>query len=107
MKRGFWKMRYRSGQNSVQPSGKSRQPRMLRQLRELLRGLLELTRERNRVNYKQMSQISYSALRQQDWYANQQRATHIEDRRFWCPEQLYIFQDIFVPMSKPIHPASH
>ena len=57
-----------------------------------------------RVNYKKMSQISYSALRQQDWYANQQRATHIEDRRFWCPEQQYIYQDIFARMSKPIRP---
>jgi hypothetical protein len=51
-----------------------------------------------------MSQVSYSALRQQDWYVSQPRFTHIEDRRFWCPEQLYIFQDIFAPMSKPIRP---
>jgi hypothetical protein len=55
-----------------------------------------------RVNYKLMSQVSYSALRQQDWYAAQPRFANIEDRRFWCPEQLYIFQDIFAPMSKPI-----
>jgi hypothetical protein len=47
MKTVFWKMRFRSGQNSVQPSGKSRQPRMLRLLRELLRGLLKPRRERN------------------------------------------------------------
>jgi hypothetical protein len=51
-----------------------------------------------------MSQVSYSALRQQDWYASQPRFAHIEGSRFWCPEQLYIFQDIFAPMSKPIRP---
>jgi hypothetical protein len=56
-----------------------------------------------RVNYKQMSTVSYSALRQLDWYSTQPRSVHIEDRRFWCPEQLYIYQDIFAPMSKPIH----
>jgi hypothetical protein len=44
-----------------------------------------------RVNYKTMSSVSYSALRQNDWYATQARLVHIEDRRFWCPEQLYIF----------------
>jgi hypothetical protein len=60
-----------------------------------------------RVNYKTMSSVSYSALRQNDWYATQPRLVHIEDRRFWCPEQLYIFQDIFAPMRKlicPMHP---
>jgi hypothetical protein len=48
-----------------------------------------------RVNYKRMSSVSYSALRQLDWYTSQQRATHIEDHHFWCMEQLYIYQDIF------------
>jgi hypothetical protein len=38
-----------------------------------------------RVNYKQMSTVTYSALRQLDWYSTQPRAVHIEDRRFWCP----------------------
>jgi hypothetical protein len=57
-----------------------------------------------RVNYKKMSSVSYSALRQLDWYTSQPRSNHIEDRRFWCMEQLYIYQDIFAPMSKPIRP---
>jgi hypothetical protein len=56
------------------------------------------------VNYKQMSSVTYSALRQLDWYTSQPRSVHIEDRRFWCLEQLYIYEDIFVPMSKPIRP---
>jgi hypothetical protein len=55
-----------------------------------------------RVNYKQMSTVSYLALRQLDWYSTQPRSVHIEDHHFWCPEQLYIYQDIFAPMSKPI-----
>jgi hypothetical protein len=57
-----------------------------------------------RVNYKTMSSISYSALRQRDWYISQQRAVYIEDCRFWCMEQLYIYQDIFVTMKKPTRP---
>jgi hypothetical protein len=56
-----------------------------------------------RVDYKKMSQVSYSALRQLDWYSSQPRSHHIEDHHFWCMEQLYIYQDIFAPMSKPIH----
>jgi hypothetical protein len=55
-----------------------------------------------RVNYKKMSSVSYSALRQLDWYTSQLRSNHIEDHRFRCMEQLYIYQDIFAPMSKPI-----
>jgi hypothetical protein len=51
-----------------------------------------------------MSSVSYSALRQLDWYSTQPRVVHIEDHRFWCPEQLYIYQDIFAPMRKPIRP---
>jgi hypothetical protein len=57
-----------------------------------------------RVNYKKMSSVSYSALRQLDWYTSQPRSTQIEDRHFWCMEQLYIYQDIFAPMKKPIRP---
>jgi hypothetical protein len=57
-----------------------------------------------RVDYKKMSSFSYSALRQLDWYTSQPRSHHIEDRHFWCMEQLYIYQDIFAPMSKPIRP---
>jgi hypothetical protein len=57
-----------------------------------------------RVNYKRMNIVSYSALRQLDWYTSQQRSVYIEDRQFWCMEQLYIYQDIFVPMKKPIRP---
>jgi hypothetical protein len=57
-----------------------------------------------RVNYKTMNTVSYSALRQLDWYTSQQRLVDIEDRRFWCMEQHYIYQDIFVLMKKPIRP---
>jgi hypothetical protein len=57
-----------------------------------------------RVNYKKMSSVSYSPLRQLDWYTSQLRSTHIEDHRFWCMEQLYIYHDIFAPMKKPIRP---
>jgi hypothetical protein len=39
-----------------------------------------------RVDYKKMSSVSYSALRQLDWYSSQPRSHHIEDRRFWCME---------------------
>jgi hypothetical protein len=57
-----------------------------------------------RVNYKKMSSVSYSAMRQLDWYTSQPRSNHIEDHHFWCMEQRYIYQDIFAPMKKPIRP---
>jgi hypothetical protein len=99
------KMKCRSIGRSVNLSERLRQLKMLRRLKELLRRLLEQTNGKSpRVNYKQMSTVTYSALRQLDWYSTQPRAVHIEDHHFWCPEQLYIYQDIFAPMSKPIHP---
>jgi hypothetical protein len=51
-----------------------------------------------------MNGVSYFALRQNDWYTAQQRDVDIEDRRFWCMEQLFIYKDIFVPMKKSISP---
>jgi hypothetical protein len=47
MKMVFWKMRCPSIRNSGQQSGRLRQPKKLRQLKELLRRLLKPTRERH------------------------------------------------------------
>ncbi|KAK1608874.1 hypothetical protein QYE76_032547 [Lolium multiflorum] len=53
-----------------------------------------------RENYKTMDMISYAAIRQKNWYADVERELDIEDRRFWCMEQIYIFKDIYEPMKK-------
>ncbi|KAK1662579.1 hypothetical protein QYE76_050738 [Lolium multiflorum] len=53
-----------------------------------------------RENYKTMDIISYSAIRQKNWYEDVERELDIEDRRFWCMEQIYIFKDIYEPMKK-------
>ena len=51
-----------------------------------------------RENYKTMDIISYAALRQKNWYEDVEREVDIEDPRFWCMEQLYIYKDIYEPM---------
>ena len=47
-----------------------------------------------------MDIISYAALRQKNWYEDVEREVDIEDPRFWCMEQLYIYKDIYEPMKK-------
>ena len=53
-----------------------------------------------RVNYKDMDSVAYSALRQKNWYEDVERELDIEDPRFWCMEQLFIYKDIYEPKSK-------
>jgi hypothetical protein len=50
MKMVFWKMRCPFVRNSGQQFGRLRQPKMLRQLKELLRRLLEPIKERHPVS---------------------------------------------------------
>ncbi|KAK1618388.1 hypothetical protein QYE76_023905 [Lolium multiflorum] len=38
--------------------------------------------------------------RQKNWYDDVERDIDIEDQRFWCMEQSYIFKDIYEPMKK-------
>ena len=57
-----------------------------------------------RPNYKEMNPVDYATLRQNDWYEDDERDLEIEDSRFWCMEQLYIFQDIYAPMKKKVRP---
>ncbi|KAK1663626.1 hypothetical protein QYE76_051785 [Lolium multiflorum] len=53
-----------------------------------------------RENYKNMDIVTYSALRQKNWYEDVERELDIEDPRFWCMEQIFIFKDIYEPMKK-------
>ncbi|KAK1618195.1 hypothetical protein QYE76_023712 [Lolium multiflorum] len=53
-----------------------------------------------RDNYKTMDIISYAATREKNWYEDVERDFEIEDKRFWCMEQSYIFKDIYEPMKK-------
>ena len=48
-----------------------------------------------RTNYKDMDSIDYAALRQKNWYEDVERDLEIEDTRFWCTEQLFIYKDIY------------
>jgi hypothetical protein len=45
-----------------------------------------------------MGSISYIAIHQKNWYEDLERDNDIEDKRFWCMEQEYIFKDIYEPM---------
>jgi hypothetical protein len=47
-----------------------------------------------------MDSISYVAIRQKNWYEDIERDDDIEDKRFWCMEQEYIFKDIYEPTKK-------
>ncbi|KAK1607573.1 hypothetical protein QYE76_031246 [Lolium multiflorum] len=53
-----------------------------------------------RENYKSMDSISYAAICQKNWYEDTERDVEIENKRFWCMEQSYIFKDIYEPMKK-------
>ncbi|KAK1629283.1 hypothetical protein QYE76_003598 [Lolium multiflorum] len=53
-----------------------------------------------RDNYKNLDIVTYSALRQKNWYEDVERELDIEDPRFWCMEQIFIFKDIYEPMKK-------
>ncbi|KAK1627926.1 hypothetical protein QYE76_002241 [Lolium multiflorum] len=54
----------------------------------------------SRENYKSMDIVSYAAMRQKNWYEDIDRDDEIEDKRFWCMEQEFIFKDIYEPMKK-------
>ena len=47
-----------------------------------------------------MDLISYAALRQKNWYEDVEQEVDIEDQRFWCMEQIFIYKDIYEPMKK-------
>ncbi|KAK1603543.1 hypothetical protein QYE76_018861 [Lolium multiflorum] len=51
-----------------------------------------------RENYKTMDPVSYSAIRQKNWYDDVPRDEDIAGRRYWCAEQEFIFKDIYEPM---------
>ena len=55
-----------------------------------------------------MDSIEYAAIRQKNWYEDMERDLEIEDNRFWCTEQLYIYKDIYQKMEKvrPMHPLA-
>lgn len=47
-----------------------------------------------------MDSVAYAAIRQKNWYEDIERELDIEDPRFWCMEQLFIFKDIYEPKTK-------
>jgi hypothetical protein len=47
-----------------------------------------------------MDSVSYAAIRQKNWYEDVEREFDIEDSRFWCMEQLYVYKDIYETMKK-------
>jgi hypothetical protein len=53
-----------------------------------------------------MYSIDYAELRKKNWYVDGERDLDIEDTRFWCLEQLFIYKDIYQNMDKvrPMHP---
>jgi hypothetical protein len=59
-----------------------------------------------RIKYKDMDIIDYVALRQKNWYEDDERDLDIEDLRFWCMEQLFIFKDLYETKIKvrPMNP---
>ncbi|KAK1667046.1 hypothetical protein QYE76_055205 [Lolium multiflorum] len=53
-----------------------------------------------RENYKSMDIATYAAIRMKNWYEDVARDDEIEDKRFWCLEQEFIYKDIYEPMRK-------
>ena len=58
----------------------------------------------SRKSYSELSSVEFATLRQRDWYTEAAQDPEIEDPDFWCKEQLYIFQDIYMPYKFPIRP---
>ena len=57
-----------------------------------------------RINYLALDLIEYRTIRQGNWY-DQHRDEDIEDRSFWCLEQMFIFKDIYATMKlRPMRP---
>ena len=57
-----------------------------------------------RVNYKTMILSEYSALRQRNWF-DQPRDEDLENRHFWCQQQLGIYEDVYSKMNiRPMRP---
>ncbi|KAK1662048.1 hypothetical protein QYE76_050207 [Lolium multiflorum] len=55
---------------------------------------------KHRLHAPGMEELSVCLARQKNWYEDVERELDIEDRRFWCMEQIYIFKDIYEPMKK-------
>jgi hypothetical protein len=53
-----------------------------------------------RENYKNMGIVTYASLRRNNWYEDVERELDIEDPRFWCMEQIFIYKDIYESMKK-------
>ena len=45
-----------------------------------------------RINYRTMNLIEYSTMRQRNWF-DEPRDQDIENRHFWCKEQLGIYEE--------------
>ena len=57
-----------------------------------------------RINYRTMNLIEYSAMRQRNWF-DEPRDQDIENRHFWCKEQLGIYEDVYSQMNiRPMRP---
>ena len=57
-----------------------------------------------RKSYWSMSKVEYAQIRQRDWYTRVERDDCIEDDRFWCTEQMFIHEDIYLNYKHPIRP---
>ena len=55
-----------------------------------------------RPNYHIMDSVEYARVRHKDWYTQNDRDTDIEDSRFWCLEQQFIYEDIYLRFKHPL-----
>ena len=55
-----------------------------------------------RPNYYTMDYVEYARVRYKDWYTQHARDTYIEDTRFWCLEQQFIYEDIYLRFKHPL-----
>ena len=63
-----------------------------------------------RINYKEdMDGIDYSALRQLDWFEDEERNEGVENGNFWCMKQNHVYDDIYQTFEhhvRPMHPIN-
>ena len=55
-----------------------------------------------RPNYLTMDSVEYARVRHKDWYTQNDRDTDIVDSRFWCLEQQFIYEDIYLRFKHPL-----
>jgi hypothetical protein len=58
----------------------------------------------NRQSYKKMNPVDYALMRKADWFLANPRVPNLKGGRFWCHEQVHVYEDIYLPFTNSVRP---